>query len=139
MFASSLWPFSQRNVVKERVVEERVVEEPSHATYEAVKGIITYISQVGGYPVYEGTPYKDSDSDGMPNDWESKHGLNPKDASDAAKDLNGDGYTNIEDFINGLDPRAPNKVWATPKTYVDLWAGKTVKDNTWKTSDVIKP
>ena len=31
--------------------------------------------------------------------------LDPNDPSDAAKDCNGDGYTNIEKYINGLDPR----------------------------------
>jgi hypothetical protein len=68
------------------------------------KGIITDPSQVGGYPNYKGTPFKDSDSDGMPDEWESKHGLNPNDASDAAKDLSGDGYTNIEKYLFDMDP-----------------------------------
>lgn len=70
-------------------------------------GIIVHPSQVGGYPEYKGTPYKDSDGDGLPDDWEIKHGLNPLDASDASKDFNGDGYTVIEDFINGMDPKMP--------------------------------
>jgi hypothetical protein len=65
-------------------------------------GIITDPSQVGGYPDYKGTPYKDSDNDGMPDEWEVKNGLNPKDASDATKDRNKDGYTNIEDYLNSL-------------------------------------
>ncbi|MET3125669.1 hypothetical protein ABID42_000771 [Arcicella rosea] len=65
-------------------------------------GIITDINQVGGYPVYKGVPYKDSDSDGMPDAWELKNGLNPKDASDAAKDRNKDGYTNIEEYLNSV-------------------------------------
>ncbi|MGV3508898.1 MAG: thrombospondin type 3 repeat-containing protein, partial [Sphingobacteriaceae bacterium] len=65
-------------------------------------GIITDISQVGGYPEYKGTPYKDSDNDGMPDDWEAKNGLNPKDATDASTDKNGDGYTNIEDYLNSV-------------------------------------
>ena len=68
------------------------------------KGIITGIEQVGGYPEYKGTPYKDSDSDGMPDWWEIKYGLNPNDPSDVNGDINGDGYTNIEKFINGIDP-----------------------------------
>jgi hypothetical protein len=68
------------------------------------KGIITDPSQVGGYPQYKGEPYKDSDSDGMPDDWETRHGLNPNDPADAAGDLNGDGYTNIEKFIHNIDP-----------------------------------
>lgn len=65
-------------------------------------GIITEIAQVGGYPVYQGTPYKDSDNDGMPDVWEAKNGLNPKDASDAVKDKNNDGYTNIEEYLNSV-------------------------------------
>jgi len=68
------------------------------------KGIIADPAQVGGYPEYTGKPYEDSDGDGMPNPWEKKHGLNPKDPADAAGDIDGDGYTNIEEFINGTDP-----------------------------------
>jgi hypothetical protein len=84
-------------------------------------GIITDISQVGGYPEYKGTPYIDSDNDGMPDDWEIKYGLNPKDASDAQKDLNGDGYSNIEKYINGIDPK--RKVdWTDAKNNYDTLA-----------------
>lgn len=68
------------------------------------KGIITHPDQVGGYPDYNGKPYIDSDNDGMSDAWEKAYGLNPKDASDANKDLNGDGYTNIEKYINGINP-----------------------------------
>jgi len=67
-------------------------------------GIITDIAQVGGYPEYKGKSYKDSDGDGMPNKWEKKYGLDPKDPSDATGDISGDGYTNIEKYINGIDP-----------------------------------
>ena len=70
------------------------------------KGIITDIRQVGGLPEYKGEPYVDSDSDGMSDSWEIKYGLNPNDASDAVKDCNEDGYTNIEKFINGIDPKS---------------------------------
>lgn len=68
------------------------------------KGIITDIAQLGGYPEYSGKPYKDTDMDGMPDKWEKTFGLNPKDSSDANGDINGDGYTNIEKYINGIDP-----------------------------------
>jgi hypothetical protein len=44
----------------------------------------------------------DADNDGMPDAWETLAGLSPNDATDAAKDRNGDGYTNIEDYINCL-------------------------------------
>ncbi len=66
------------------------------------QGIITDISQVGGYPEYKGTPYVDSDKDGIPDEWEKKNGLNPKDASDATKTRKKDGYTNIENYLNSL-------------------------------------
>jgi len=66
------------------------------------KGIISDISQVGGYPEYKGIPYKDSDKDGMPDVWEIKHGLNPKDSSDAAKYSFKNAYTNIENYLNSL-------------------------------------
>ena len=47
--------------------------------------------------------------------------LDPKNAADAVADANGDGYTNIEDFLNGLDPNAPKEEWPTPRTYVDVF------------------
>ena len=68
------------------------------------QGIISDISQVGGYPEYKGTPYKDSDNDGMPDAWEAKNGLNPKNATDASMDRNKDGYSNIEEYLNSLVP-----------------------------------
>ena len=74
-------------------------------------GFITDPGEVGGYPDYKGTPYIDSDGDGMPDEWETAHGLNPHDPSDATLDRNGDGYTNIEKFIYGLDPLAPKTDW----------------------------
>ena len=45
---------------------------------------------------------KDSDHDGIPDDWEIAHGLNPNDPSDANGDYNGDGYTNLEKYLNSL-------------------------------------
>jgi len=64
-------------------------------------GIITDISQVGGYPEYKGSPYKDADKDGIPDAWEKQNGLNSKDATDAAK-YGPDGYTHIESYLNSL-------------------------------------
>lgn len=67
------------------------------------QGIITDVSQVGGYPEYKGNPYKDTDQDGMPDAWEIKSNLNPKDPSDASK-YRKDGYTNIEAWLNSVVP-----------------------------------
>lgn len=83
------------------------------------KGIITSPEQVGGYPEYKGKPYKDADGDGIPDAWEKKFGLNPKDAADANGDINGDGYTNIEKYFNGIDPT--KKIdWEKPENNRDL-------------------
>jgi hypothetical protein len=98
--------------------QDKTIAEIAEA---ARKGFITNPAQVGGYPDYKGTPYADADGDGMPDAWEVEHGLNAKDPSDAAADRNGDGYTHIEDFMYGLDPRAPKQAWPTPRTYQDLW------------------
>ena len=69
------------------------------------KGIITHPNQVGGYPKYSGKPYADTDADGLPDRWEKKHGLDWRDASDATRDSDNDGYMNAEEFLNGTNPK----------------------------------
>ncbi len=86
------------------------------------QGIITDIRQVGGLPEYKGQPVVDTDTDGMPDVWEKANGLNPNDPTDAVKDCNGDGYTNIEKYINGMDTK--KKVdWKNPKNNHDTLVG----------------
>ena len=88
------------------------------------QGIITDPRQMGGYPVYQAwQPYKDSDMDGMPDEWETANGLNPNDASDAIKDMNGDGYTNIEKYINAI-PTGTRTDWTNPANNHDTLAEK---------------
>lgn len=60
-------------------------------------------SEVGGYPnLQSGNAYTDSDLDGMADSWETRAGLNPQDDSDGNSDRNGDGYTNLEEFLHQL-------------------------------------
>ncbi len=51
----------------------------------------------------------DIDGDGLPNDWEILHGFNPFSNSilewETHLDTDGDGYTNLEEYIAGTDPR----------------------------------
>lgn len=49
-----------------------------------------------------GDSYLDSDLDGMPDVWETLNNLNPN-LDDSATDLDADGYTNIENFLNLVD------------------------------------
>src|SRR5579863_3398408 len=46
----------------------------------------------------------DSDGDGMPDDWEIAHGLNPNDPTDANLDPDNDGLTNLQEYLHGTDP-----------------------------------
>lgn len=43
----------------------------------------------------------DTDRNGMPDQWEITHGLNPGNAADG-KVTNADGYTNLERYVNSL-------------------------------------
>ncbi len=47
----------------------------------------------------------DTDEDGMPDYWELKYALNPKDPADAAMDPDKDGRTNLKEFRDGTDPQ----------------------------------
>lgn len=44
----------------------------------------------------------DADGDGMPDSWELAHGLDPQQAQDGVADADGDGYTNLESYLNEL-------------------------------------
>jgi len=49
----------------------------------------------------------DSDGDGMPDSWETSHGLNPNNPADASGDSDGDGISNLEEYYNNSDPTNP--------------------------------
>lgn len=55
----------------------------------------------------EKKPVLDTDGDGLPDEWEKKYGLNVNDASDANADLDGDGFTNLEEYVAKTDPKDP--------------------------------
>jgi hypothetical protein len=46
----------------------------------------------------------DDDGDGMRDTWELAHGFDPLDSSDAALDPDGDGLTNLDEFLWDTDP-----------------------------------
>ena len=49
----------------------------------------------------------DADGDGLPDEWEKRYGLNPGDAADANEDSDGDGFTNMEEFLAKTNPNDP--------------------------------
>jgi pectate lyase len=109
------------NLPKRDPIDIRVIEETRKgtATYEGttyrsvkmkgaskVTGIVDSQKDVGGWPELKSAPAPiDTDSDGMPDDWEIEHGLDPKNPADNALDPDKDGYTNIEEFLNRTYPK----------------------------------
>lgn len=94
---------------KRDAVDERVIAEVRNGTatyggaFGANSGIIDSQRQVGGWPELNSAPAPlDEDNDGMSDDWERAHNLNPSDPEDRNGDFNGDGYTNLETYLNDL-------------------------------------
>ena len=78
-------------------IDARVVAEVKDGT----GAIIDSPADVGGWvAMWQGTPPADVDHDGMPDAWETAHDLDPANPDDGAQDRNGDGYTNVEEYLN---------------------------------------
>ncbi|WP_167615905.1 T9SS type A sorting domain-containing protein [Maribellus sediminis] len=91
-------------------VDTRITREASTGTVTypdggngSKNGLIDTQDAVGGWPVLEtGDAPADSDTDGMPDDWEIANGLLPNDPSDAQlKSVDGV-YPNVEVYLNSL-------------------------------------
>jgi pectate lyase len=79
-------------------VDTRVINDVINMT----GNIINTPDDVGGWPTLDaGTAPTDTDGDGMPDAWETAYGTNPN-VPDNYLDLDGDGYTNLEEYINSL-------------------------------------
>jgi pectate lyase len=84
-----------RDVVDKRLIQE--VRERKGALVQNAKGLT--------WPKLKSVEaLADTDKDGMPDAWEEKHGLKPETA-DNNGDVDGDGYTNLEEYLNGTNPR----------------------------------
>lgn len=110
-------------VPKHDYLDTRYLNEVMNTTYTytgskaGLKGIIDSQQDVGGYPNESNFEHAtvaedfDSDHDGMPDTWETEHGLEPNNYEDAKIiSLSAEGYTNIEMYLNELmgDPL----IWA---------------------------
>ncbi len=92
--------------------DKRVIEETRNGTYKykgsrtGLPGLPDNEADVGGLESYpeESRPANwDTDHDGMPNAWETAHGLDPSDPADGnATTLSKVGYTNLEMYLNEL-------------------------------------
>lgn len=90
-------------------VDKRIIEETRTGTARYGKqwngggtGIIDSQNDVGGWPELKSAPAPlDSDSDGIPDDWERTHHLNPNNSADG-RQITKDGYANLEVYLNEL-------------------------------------
>lgn len=81
------------------------------------QGVGTYTSNVfypADFPVFATpSPPQDMDNDGMADSWELANGLNIS-INDSAADKDGDGYTNIEEYLHFLARGGVNVATAVP-------------------------
>jgi VWFA-related protein len=81
---------------------------PSSKWYDGSGSIDAGFITFGMFYIYKYTvPVEDTDSDGMPNEWEQIHDLDPI-HDDADQDPDGDGLTNFEEYHNGTYPCNPD-------------------------------
>jgi hypothetical protein len=95
---------------KRDAVDRRVTEMVRTGKTANETGIINDPKEVGGYPDLTFSPDNvpaDTDGDGMPDAWEKTHDLNSQDITDGPADTDKDGYTNVEEFLNGTNPKEP--------------------------------
>ncbi len=79
-------------------VDSRIVSDVTNGTGST----INTQTDIGGWPELKSAAApSDKDKDGIPDEWETKNGLNPDDASDAAKVPEG-GYSKLEEYLNEL-------------------------------------
>lgn len=90
-----------RDEVDDYVIDEleSLGTEGATISDEASLGIPNVVGNVAG-----GAAPTDTDQDGMPDAWEISAGLDPNDAEDRNDDRDGDGWTNLEEYINSLVP-----------------------------------
>jgi pectate lyase len=89
-------------------IDIRVIDTVRTGKVITANGIVNDPREVGGYPSYsfsqEDVP-PDTDHDGMPDTWEKQYQFNPAKVDDGPMDADGDGYTNVEEYLNGTNPR----------------------------------
>jgi len=89
------------DAIDRRLLREVRNRKATHAgSRTGLPGIIDSQADVGGWPILRsGTPPADSDHDGLPDAWEIANGLNPHDGTDSSRDIDGDGYSELEQYL----------------------------------------
>lgn len=94
----------KRDAVDARIIEEvKTGSATFGGSWGQGSGIIDSQRQVGGWPELKTANVPiDTDHDGMPDDWELAHGLDPRDPDDRNLTRKGAGDTNLEAYLNHL-------------------------------------
>ena len=93
-------------------IDRRIVRDVINKTGHSIAN--TSNQPEGGWPLLESLPAPvDSDHDGMPDDWELARQLNPADPADRNL-VAANGYTQLENYINGLVEQQPGRVVPSP-------------------------
>ncbi|HZZ27665.1 MAG TPA: hypothetical protein VFE46_06620 [Pirellulales bacterium] len=91
-------------------VDRYLIQTLTSKTGKLLNSQVDLAGEVGGNGFGElqgGAAPKDSDADGIPDAWETAHGLNSNDPADGSK-LAASGYTNLEEYLDSL--AAPGSV-----------------------------
>ena len=89
--------------------DERIIREVRTGKTTFGNGIISSQTDVGGWPKLLSTkPQKDIDADGMPDEWERRFSPNKDLSLQSHLDLDKDGYTNVEEYLNKTNPTKNN-------------------------------
>ena len=94
-------------------VDQRIINNLAARTGTFVNGVNA--NGVGGFPsiswptLKAGTAATDNDNDGLPDAWESLYfgDTSRGAATDSKGDFDADGYTDLEEYLNGTNPTAP--------------------------------
>ena len=93
----------KRDAIDERIAGEvRAGTATCKGSNGSKGGLIDTQSDAGGWPEYTGTKAKDTDGDGIPDEWETEHGLNPKSYADSKQQTLVSGYSNLEVYLNAI-------------------------------------
>ncbi|MEE2627882.1 MAG: pectate lyase [Candidatus Latescibacterota bacterium] len=83
----------------------RIIGEVRSGKTTYGNGIISTQTDVGGWTELRSTdPPEDADADGMPDAWERPFTEAGDLSLESAQDADGDGYTNVEEYLNGTNP-----------------------------------
>lgn len=131
--ASYAWTFGDGGTATGATTSHTYQPATGNGVFDAVLivtdnlGATSTITQV----VTVGANANDTDSDGIPNEWETLYGLNINSAADAMLDPDGDGFTTLAEYNRGTNPIVYNAGTSTlGNTIPGGWPNTTDASNT---------